>query len=119
LAEHDEALAMQLLAKLGAPPVQTFAAHSSERVTPACLRAALTGLLDPHIPSERDYHLGKAAKLTKVHYNLDGLSARLLQLALVSVALYLALTVPKTAHTPNPFKPRPPSSSERRAKYRH
>jgi hypothetical protein len=62
LAEHDEALAMQLLAKLGAPPVQTFAAHSSERVTPVCLRAALTGLLDPHIPSQRDYHLGKAAK---------------------------------------------------------
>jgi hypothetical protein len=88
-------------------------------VTLACLRAALTGLLDPRITSQRDYHLGKAAKLTKVHHNLDGLSARLFQLAVVSVAHYLALTVPKTAHTPNPFKPRPPSSSERMAKYRH
>jgi hypothetical protein len=32
LAEHDEAIAIQFLAKLGAPPVQTFAAHCSERV---------------------------------------------------------------------------------------
>ncbi|MEY2928283.1 MAG: hypothetical protein RL367_2760, partial [Pseudomonadota bacterium] len=35
-------------------------------ITPAYLRAALTGLLDAHVVSQRDYHLGKAEKLTNV-----------------------------------------------------
>jgi hypothetical protein len=61
-------------------------------ITPAYLRAALTGLLDVHVVSQRDYHLGKAEKLTNVHHNLDGFSARLFQLAVVSVAIYLGLT---------------------------
>ncbi len=60
-------------------------------ITPAYLRAALADLLDAHVVSQRDYHLGKAAKLTNVHHNLDGFSARLFQLAVVSVALYLSL----------------------------
>jgi hypothetical protein len=60
-------------------------------ITSAYLRAALTGLLDAHVVSQRDYHLGKAVKLTNVHHNLDGLSARLFQLAVVAVALYLVL----------------------------
>jgi hypothetical protein len=60
-------------------------------ITPAYLRAALADLLDAHVVSQRDYHLGKAAKLTNVHHNLDGFSARLFQLAVVSVALYLGL----------------------------
>lgn len=61
-------------------------------ITPAYLRAALTGLLDAHIVSQRDYHLFKAEKLTKVHHNLDGFSTRLFQIAVVSVAIYLGLT---------------------------
>ncbi len=60
-------------------------------ITPAYLRAALTGLLDAHVVSQRDYHLGKAAKLTNVHHNLDGFSTRLFQLAVVSVTIYLGL----------------------------
>ncbi|MFM2100231.1 MAG: hypothetical protein RLZZ366_1770 [Pseudomonadota bacterium] len=60
-------------------------------INPAYLRAALTDLLDAHVVSQRDYHLGKAARLTNVHHNLDGFSARLFQLAVVSVALYLGL----------------------------
>jgi hypothetical protein len=60
-------------------------------ITPAYLRAALSGLLDAHVVSQRDYHLAKAAKLTNVHDNLDRFSSRLFQLAVISVALYLGL----------------------------
>ena len=62
-------------------------------ITPAYLRAALVNLLDAHVVSQRDYHIGKAAKLTKVHHNLDGFSTRLFQLAVVSVAIYLGLSL--------------------------
>lgn len=60
-------------------------------VTPAYLRGALTGLLDSHVTSQRDYHFDKAKRLTTVHHNLDALSERLFQLAVATVALYLAL----------------------------
>jgi hypothetical protein len=59
-------------------------------VTPAYLRAALTGLIDAHVTGQRDYHFDKASRLTTVHRKLDHLSERLFQLAVVSVALYLA-----------------------------
>jgi len=62
-------------------------------VTPAYLRQALTDLLDKHVTVQRDYHHAKASKLTTVHRNLDRLSETLFQLAVVSVAAYLALMV--------------------------
>ena len=60
-------------------------------ITPAYLRRALTELLDPHVTSQRDYHLYKAKRLTKVHHNLDAFSTRLFQLAVISVSTYLLL----------------------------
>jgi hypothetical protein len=60
-------------------------------VTPGYLRGVLTGLLDAHVTSQRDYHAAKAARLTTVHHRLDALSNRLFQLAVLSVALYLML----------------------------
>ena len=65
----------------------------SVAVTPAYLRAALVNLLDAHVVSQRDYHIGKAAKLTRVHHNLDNFSTRLFQLAVISVAIYLGLSL--------------------------
>lgn len=60
-------------------------------ITPAYLRHALRDLLAPHVISQRDYHLDKARRLTAVHHNLDRVSTRLFQLAVVSVASYLLL----------------------------
>ena len=41
--------------------------------------------------SQRDYHFCKAKRLTTVHHNLDRFSTFLFQLAVASMALYLAL----------------------------
>ena len=60
-------------------------------ITPAYLRGVLSDLLDAHVVSQRDYHYGKAERLTTVHHRLDALSERLFQLAVLSVALYLML----------------------------
>lgn len=60
-------------------------------ITAPYLRQALSDLLDPHVTAQRDYHEYKARRLTTVHHNLDLLSTRLFQLALVSVASYLLL----------------------------
>ncbi len=68
------------------------------KITTAYLRAALANLIDPHVVEQRDYHTAKAARLAKVHHNLDTLSTRLFQLAVVSVSLYLALKGAATAH---------------------
>jgi hypothetical protein len=67
-------------------------------LTSAYLRAALTGLLDRHIVSQRDYHVAKAARLTRVHHNLDALSTRLFQFAVAAVAIYLAITAAAAVH---------------------
>jgi hypothetical protein len=56
------------------------------------LRGVLTGPLADHVRSQRDYHFGKAARLTTVHHKLDHLSERLFQLAVASVTIYLMLT---------------------------
>lgn len=61
-------------------------------VTPAYLRAALGDLLDDHVVRQRDYHHGKARRLTNVHRNLDKLSEFSFQLAVISVAGFLTLT---------------------------
>lgn len=67
-------------------------------VTSAYLRAALTGLLDRHVVSQRDYHVAKAARLTRVHHKLDALSTRLFQFAVAAVAIYLGITAAASAH---------------------
>jgi hypothetical protein len=61
-------------------------------ITTAYLRQSLEQLLDGHVVRQRDYHIGKAQRLTTVHRRLDRLSQRLFQLAVLSVAGYLALT---------------------------
>lgn len=55
------------------------------------LRGVLTGPLADHVRSQRDYHFGKAQRLTTVHHKLDHLSERLFQLAVASVTIYLML----------------------------
>ena len=59
------------------------------RVTKEYLRAAAGTLLDAHVTSQRDYHYAKARRLRTVHHRLDRLSARLFQLAIISVSTYL------------------------------
>jgi hypothetical protein len=60
-------------------------------ITQAYLRVALKDLLDAHVVRQRDYHHAKARRLTNVHRNLDSLSERLFELAVVSVASSLLL----------------------------
>jgi hypothetical protein len=60
-------------------------------ITQAYLRLALTELLDTHVVRQRDYHVGKARRLTSVHHNLDVVSERLFALAVISVAGSLML----------------------------
>lgn len=55
------------------------------------LRQVLTGPLADHVRAQRDYHLTKAQRLATVHHKLDNLSGRLFQLAVATVATYLAL----------------------------
>ncbi len=55
------------------------------------LHGVLTGPLADHVRSQRDYHFGKAERLTTVHHNLDHLSERLFQFAVASVTVYLML----------------------------
>lgn len=61
------------------------------RITPDYLRHALRELLDRHVTVQRDYHHAKAKKLAAVHHNLDHLSNASFQIAVASVAVYLAL----------------------------
>ncbi|MEQ1755536.1 MAG: hypothetical protein ABL973_15545 [Micropepsaceae bacterium] len=62
-------------------------------VTQAFLREALVKVLRPHVVAQRDYHFEKARRLSAVHHNLDRVSSRLFQLALVVVATYVGLKV--------------------------
>ena len=81
-SEWPEYYAREILSDLGLPSIT---------VTQAYLRSALENLLHPHTQQQRQYHLAKAARLTKVHHNLDRLSEISFILAVVSVAGYLAL----------------------------
>jgi hypothetical protein len=67
-------------------------------ITQNYLRISLNKLLNEHVTRQRDYHLAKAEKLTNVHHKLDRLSERLFQLAVVSVAAYLALKAASALH---------------------
>jgi hypothetical protein len=62
-----------------------------QRVGPEFLSAALSTLLRPHVVGQRDYHLEKAARLTRAHRNIDRLSQVLFAAAVVTVASYLAV----------------------------
>ena len=63
------------------------------KVTKDYLRAAAGPLLDGHVTAQRDYHWGKARRLRTVHHRLDRLSARLFQLAILSVSIYLLTAI--------------------------
>lgn len=63
------------------------------RVTTDYLRAVLRSLLGDHVQKQRAYHEEKAARLARVHHNLDQASEALFMLALLSVALFLALSL--------------------------
>ena len=67
------------------------------RVTTAYLRAVLTQLIAPHVSSQRAYHAAKAQRLAAVHHNLDRLSERAFQFAVVAAAAYLALVAANAA----------------------
>ncbi|MGZ8345540.1 MAG: hypothetical protein ACXWUP_00375 [Allosphingosinicella sp.] len=60
-------------------------------VTQGYLRAALESLLAGHAQRQREYHVSKAARLTRVHHRLDRLSEILFMLAILSIAVYLLL----------------------------
>ena len=61
------------------------------RITAAYLRAVLEGLIAPHVSAQRSYHAAKAQRLATVHHNLDHMSERSFQLAVIAAALYLLL----------------------------
>lgn len=67
-------------------------------VTEAYLRHALRELLHAHVVQQRDYHVGKARRLAAAHHNLDHISTRLFQLAIVSVTAYLVLKAGGALH---------------------
>jgi hypothetical protein len=67
-------------------------------ITAAYLRAALENLLDTHVSRQRDYHIAKAQRLTRVHRNLDRLSELSFLLAVISVALCLGILVAGAMH---------------------
>lgn len=79
-----EAYARHGLREVGLPAIA---------VTTGYLRAALEGLLLPHVTRQRDYHAAKARRLTHVHEQLDKLSVRAFVLAVAAVALFRALDV--------------------------
>ena len=77
--------------ELYARQVAMAAGLPGTRVTKDFLRDHLNKVLQPFLVSQRDYHRKKAARLAKVHHNLDRLSETLFLLAIVSVGLYLVL----------------------------
>jgi len=58
-------------------------------VTQAFLRQAARDLLLAHVRDQREYHQGKARRLSAVHHNLDHAAQGLFALAIISVATYL------------------------------
>jgi hypothetical protein len=60
-------------------------------ITRAYLRAALTGLIAPHVAAQRAYHAAKAQRLAAAHHNLDRLSERSFQLAVAAAAGFLLI----------------------------
>ncbi|MFC0589288.1 hypothetical protein ACFFF7_07675 [Novosphingobium aquiterrae] len=81
-ASWPEFYARQVLRGVGLPQVA---------ITQDYLRGVLTGPLADHVRSQRDYHFGKAQRLSTVHHKLDTLSEGLFQLAVLTVTTYLVL----------------------------
>ena len=77
-----EFYARQTIRSVGLPQIS---------ITNAYLRGVLSGLLKPHVTSQRDYHSAKAERLTTVHHRLDHMSERLFQFAVATVTSYLLL----------------------------
>ena len=63
------------------------------RIEKPYLRALLKALHDHHIVPQRDYHRYKAARLDRVHHNIDRLAETLFITAVSIVTLYLVLVV--------------------------
>ena len=74
-------------------------------VTHAYLRAALATLLETHARQQRLYHRGKAARLTRVHHNLDRAAEAMFMAAVAAVAVYLALVAGAALGTLAPTVP--------------
>lgn len=70
----------------------------NSQVTTDYLRHCLRNLLDSHVLQQRNYHHAKAQRLTNVHRNLDRLSEALFQIAVASVALFLAFQLGAWLH---------------------
>ncbi|WP_439547197.1 hypothetical protein [Sandarakinorhabdus sp.] len=81
-ADWPEHHARHALREIGLPQVA---------ITRPWLRAALAGLLLPHLAGQRDYHQVKAQRLAHVHHRLDAASETAFKLALASVAIWLLL----------------------------
>ena len=62
-------------------------------VTKAYLAQVLATVLHPHVASQRDYHRAKAARLETVHSSLDKLSETMFLLAVMSVSVFLGITL--------------------------
>ena len=60
-------------------------------VTKEFLKSHMKTVLKPFLSSQADYHRAKAARLARVHHNLDRMSEILFLLAILSVGLYLLL----------------------------
>ena len=67
-------------------------------ITRPFLRAALRGLLAPHVASQHAYHHAKAKRLETVDRRLDRLAETLFKLAVASVATWLLLKAGAALH---------------------
>ncbi len=81
-ASWPEFYARQVLRDVGLPRMT---------ITQQYLRGVLTGPLNDHVRGQRDYHFGKAHRLSTVHHRLDVLSEGLFQLAVGAVTMYLVM----------------------------
>jgi hypothetical protein len=82
--EWPEYYAREVLRETGLPTIV---------IDQAYLRGLLLTVLRPHVMGQQSYHEEKARRLTRVHHRLDRLSETLFAMAVLSVALYLLLTV--------------------------
>jgi hypothetical protein len=62
-------------------------------VTPQFLHGVLMLMRDHHVVPQRNYHLGKAARLKRTQHNLHRTSELLFLCAVLSVALYLMIEI--------------------------
>ncbi len=82
--EWPEQFARHALRHIGLPPL---------RLDQDYLRLILQDQVVPHVVSQRDYHLAKAARLHTVHHRLDKAAQTCFFFAVLSVAAYLSLAV--------------------------